>query len=196
MYILHSVLVLSVTEADSSHGRSQLKLSPAAVFKLYGDGWPQPSRWRALYHRQIFFTGFGNIFPRIVQGHIYQAVTSHNTHLFCLKCEDCVSWSSWLGDLHSYTCVEIRSSPPPPESYNIIKETRGSSRQNRSLDLTDIESGSKCLADFLSFSISFFLSFVKLRSSWIWKIGKWDTNIHSHFLESVSGGPMSVPGFN
>ena len=98
--------------------QSQLKLSPAAVFKLYGDGWPQPSRWRALYHRQIFFTGFGNIFPRIVWGHIYQAVTSHNTHLFCLKCEDCVSWSSWLGDLHSYTCVEIRSSPPPPESYN------------------------------------------------------------------------------
>ena len=116
--ILHSVLVLSVTEADSSHGRSQLKLSPAAVFKLYGDGWPQPSRWRALYHRQIFFTGFGNIFPRIVWGHIYQAVTSHNTHLFCLKCEDCVSWSSWLRDLHSYTCVEIWSSPPPPESYN------------------------------------------------------------------------------
>ena len=74
--ILHSVLVWSVTEADSSHGRSQLKLSPAAVFKLYGDGWPQPSRWRALYHRQIFFTGFGNIFPRIVWGHIYQAVTT------------------------------------------------------------------------------------------------------------------------
>ena len=120
----------------------------------------------------------------------------HNTHLFCLKCEDCVSWSSWLGDLHSYTCVEIRSSPSPPESYNIIKETRGSSRQNRSLDLTDIESGRKCLADCLSFYISFLLGFVKLRSSWIWKIGKWDTNIHSHFLESVSGGPMSVPGFN
>ena len=89
----------------------------------------------------------------------------------------------------------ILSSAPWELQYN-HGDSHGSSRQNRSLDLTDIESGSKCLADFLSFYISFLLGFVKLRSSWIWKIGKWDTNIHSHFLESVSGGPMSVPGFN
>ena len=174
MHILHSVLVWSVTEADSSHGRSQLKLSPAAVFKLYGDGWPQPSRWRALYHRQIFFTGFGNIFSRIVWG----TFISWSQHSFILLkvwrlCQ--LEQLTWRPPQLHLCWNLILSSAPWELQYN-HGDSHGSSRQNRSLDLTDIESGSKCLADFLSFYISFLLGFVKLRSSWIWKIGKWDNN--------------------